>query len=290
MSVKIRKIDIDQYSGVYGEMEGANIYVSPLYLSALSSVRKIRLFSIEKENRPEAVFPILEKRRFFAKAALQPPFTQYFNILRRKAEMNEREALKQREKIVGAYCEYLKKEYLLFSIPMHPYMQDMRIFQWRGIRVRPNYTYQIEAGPEGLCSVSGKIARKAKGASYEKIAVVNDFTEIFKALKSAYGGREPISRNDYIKLMHELQERKMLDVYADENGTLVLLRDDSAKTVYEYNVTGRESGALLYNALSQDCYRGWTFDFQGANTKSISMYKAWFSPSLVAYFRISRLL
>jgi len=288
--VKTKEIDLAEFTSLYPLMKGGSVYVSGKYLQSLSSIKKIKLYKIEKGSAIKAIFPVNAGRKLFINSNLQPPFTQYFNILTADAANEEREKLNFNESILGAYCKFLKEKYPLFSIPLHPYFEDMRNFIWSGVKVKPLYTYTVKINKDEMDKVNPKIKRKA-GEMELKIKNADlNFKKMFEDIKKAYNGKQPVNENEYEIFMKELEQSDLLDVYESENGMLVLLKDFENKTIYEFNVFGRESGPMIYSAINFPKYNGWTFDFQGANTKSIAKYKSWFSPSLLKYFRISRFL
>jgi len=288
--VKIKEIDLTEFTALYPLMNGGSVYVSGKYLSALSSIKKIKVYKIEKDRAVKAIFPVNAGRKLFINSNLQPPFTQYFNILTEDAVKEEREKLNFNESILGAYCKYLKEKYPLFSIPLHPYFEDMRNFMWSGVNVKPLYTYTVKINKDEMEKVSSKIKRKAGESALKTKKTDINFKKMFEKIKKAYRGKQPINEKEYETFMQELDKQGLLDVYESESGMLVILKDVENETIYEFNVFGRESGPMIYSAINFPEYSGWTFDFQGANTKGIAKYKSWFSPSLLKYFRISRFI
>ncbi|MDY6788207.1 MAG: hypothetical protein SVK54_08815 [candidate division WOR-3 bacterium] len=284
--MKIVKIDRDTYSQKIKKMAGANIYISRHYLDALSSIRDIEQYGIEYKENIVAVFPVLRRRKLFIRYFTEPPFTQYFNIA-----MKERGGTLQRRmdyqcRLLNTYSDYLRKNFLIFSIPQHPYLQDIRGFKWHGVKLEIFYTYHFDITQDNLQQIDRRIRNKAS----EDYSMETDPGRVYPLIESAYGGDPPIKSDEFREFCSELLQKDLLRIYTTGKTVIGLLIDRQCRFVYQFFVGGRNSGILLRDLLREEMYADYTLDLQGANTQSIARYKALFNPQLKQYFKIKRFI
>ena len=286
MSMKIVKIDRDTYSQKIKSMAGANIYISRHYLDALSSIRDIEQYGIEYRGNIIAVFPVLRRRKLFIRYFTEPPFTQYFNIA-----MKERGGTLQRKmdyqcRLLKTYSDFLRKSFLIFSIPQHPYLKDIRGFKWHGVKLDILYTYHFDITQDNFKQIDRRIRNKES----EDYSMETDPARVYPLIENAYGGNPPIDSYEFREFCSELLQKDLLRIYTTGNTAIGLLIDRQCRFVYQFFVGGRDSGILLRDILKEEMYADYTLDLQGANTESIARYKALFNPQLKQYFKIKRFI
>lgn len=286
MSMKIVKIDRDLYSRTLKNMMGANIYISRDYLDALSSIRDIDQYGIEYRGNIAAVFPVLRRRKLFIRYFTEPPFTEYFNISMKERGGTLQKRMDYQCRLLHTYSGFLTKNFLIFSIPQHPYLKDIRGFKWHGVKFDILYTYHFDINRDNLQQIDRRIRNKES----EDYSLETDPARVYPLIENAYGGQPPINSDEFREFCSELLQRDLLRIYTTGKTVIGLLIDRQCRFIYQFIVAGRNSGILLRDLLREEQYADYTLDLQGANTQSIARYKALFNPQLKQYFKIKRFI
>ena len=284
--MQIQKIDLSEYREHYVNMKGKNIYVSPEYLKCLKEIREVGLYKIESEKEVAGIFPVLERKKIFVKYSPQPPFTQFFNLLINNRMRNERKEMDYLDRVISSYMAFLKKSFLLYLIPQHYYLTDLRPFIWDKAKVRILFTYLFRIEDNELKQIDRRIRNK-ESLNTKRIT---DYRSVFSGIYNAYKGKPPLKQLEFNKFISALNENQLIECFKNDNAQVCFLKDINNNIVYEFLIAGRDSGRLILDVFEQGFYKGMTFDFQGANTKRIAKYKALFNPELKQYFAISRFI
>ncbi len=284
----VNKISLKEYKKYFTEMDFKNIYVHPDYIDSLLKIYNIKLFAIEYKNDIKAIFPLLDKRKMFIKYSTQPAFTQFFNILIKCNKRSEQKRVHYFEKIITTYINFLRTHFHFFVLPQYYTFHDIREFIWNKVDVSIRYSYLFEINKENLQKIDRRIKNKEK--MYYNI-FKGDYGTIYDNLKRSYSNKNiPINKKNFIKLLFELHKKSLIDIFFSGKTFIVFLKDNERRTLYEYIVCGKNSGQLINSIFQSGIYDNCTFDFQGANTKSIAEYKALFNGELKHYFVIRRKL
>lgn len=277
MLMKIDKVDFNFYEKESFNYYGYNIFVSKKYLESFNFFKNISVHSISSNGKILALFPVNERKIFFKKIFLTPQFTQFFNLILKKNFKSEEEKFFTYSDIIHTYSNYLKKNYLYFSIPLSFDFFDVRFFIWNGIRTVPLYTYLLE---------NFKINKYFENdPSFSEIYDVEGLYENFQL---SYKGRMHIEKKNFIFLIKNLMEKKLLRIFSNSTAKIAILYDEHNKTAYTYIVSGKETASLIRQIHHNGFLDGYTLDLSGANTERIAKYKSKFKPELKIYFKIEK--
>ena len=283
LQTKTSRIDLEEYGRLFAGFDYGSVFVSKDYLSCLNEIKNIEVFAIYERDKPIAIFPLNVIKRGFVRIFLNPPFTPYFNLLFENLSDKEHKRFKYLEIIVKNYMNFLKRRFIYFSVSQSPDIKDVRHFIWNGASVSIKYTYILENTKESLDSVD----RMVKNKKIMEITEEYDFERKYRMLKEAYKNKPPISLKNYLIFMNSLKERRMIKSFSNKTASVTFLIDKAGKTVYAYNISGRDTGLLIYSVMKQNLLGDYPVDFLGANTRRISQYKSLFNPEIKSYFNIA---
>ena len=87
--------------------------------------------------------------------------------------------------------------------------------------------------------------------------------------------------------MKKPEKKSWIKSFSNKTASVTFLIDKAGKTVYAYNISGRDTGLLIYSVMKQNLLGDYPVDFLGANTRRISQYKSLFNPEIKSYFNIA---
>ena len=250
----------------------------------MNRIRNVKCFAIEENSNIKAVFPVIERMKYFIKYSPQPPFTPFFNIMTEKNKNSEQRQLDAYERVIHEYVRFLNAKYKAFLIPQHYDYNDMRPFIWNKTKYSVLYSYYFPINRDNLSGIDRRIRNRDAQEPIE----IQDLNKLFGTINDAYRGKPPIGESEFIALFTALQELHLIDIYENDESIVCLLKDGERKIIYEFVVGGQNSGVLIRDIFEADIYQDYIFDFQGANTRSIARYKALFNPLLKQYFCIRK--
>jgi len=275
--MKIDKVDFDFYEKESFNYYGYNIFVSKKYLESFNFFKNISFNSISSNGKILALFPVNERKIFFHKIFLTPQFTQFFNLIFKKNFKSEEEKFFTYRDIIYTYSNHLKKNYLYFSIPLSFDFFDMRFFIWNGIKTLPLYTYVLQ---------NFKTNRDFENDP--SFLEIYDVEGLFESFQLSYKGNMHIEKKNFIFLIKNLMEKKLLRIFSNSTAKIALLYDEQNKTAFTYIISGKETARLIEQIYSNGFLDGYTLDLSGANTERIAKYKSKLKPELKIYFKIEK--
>ncbi len=276
MLMKIDRIDFDFYEKNCGNFFGFNIFVSKNYLETFAGLKNIKIYSISSENGIEAFFPVNEKKTPLGKFFLTPQFTQFFNIILKSNPKDEKEKFFRYRDVISTYSNFLRKNFVYLSLPLHHDFDDVRFFKWNRLKAIPFYTYLVE---------SFKEKENSKGEDFK---IVNDSKKLFESYKESYKGKLPIGEKDFIFIVDSLKEKGILKIFSNSKANVAVLYDDFNKVSYLYIITGKDTYFLIEQIFKEGHFKGYTVDLMGANTERIAKYKSKFKGELKLYFKLEK--
>lgn len=274
MLMKIDRTDFDFYEKHCEKFFGFNVFVSRKYLETFREIKDIKIYSISSENGIEAFFPVNEKKLFFGKFFLTPPFTQFFNIIMKNYAFEEKKKFYRLRDVILAYSNFLKKNFAYFSLPLHYDFYDIRIFKWNGINIIPCYTYVVDN------------FKTKNNISCEELKLTSDTQKLYQDYKNSYTAKRPIDRKYFIHIIDSLREKGLLKIFTNSKSSIAVLYDDMNKVAYLYVITGKDTIDLLNQIYNAGYFKGYKIDLVGANTERIAKYKSKLDPCLKLYFKL----
>ncbi|HCP16608.1 MAG: hypothetical protein QME48_01555 [bacterium] len=276
MLMKVDRVDFNFYETECKNFFGYNVFVSKDYLETFSGLKNIKIFSISSEDGIEAFFPVNEKKTPFGKFFLTPQFTQYFNIILKSYPKDEKGKFYRYRDVISTYSNFLKKNYVYFSLPLHYAFEDVRFFRWNGLKTEPFYTYIVESFKE------------RESSKIEDLKIDNDAKKLFRGYKESYKGKLPISEKDFIYIVESLKEKGILKIFSNSKAEIAVLFDDFNKVSYLYIITGKDTYFLIEQIFQEGYFKGYSVDLLGANTERIAKYKSKLKGVLKLYFKVGK--
>lgn len=250
------------------------------------------------------------RRRLKLFNLMVPPYASPFYglVIEEKETKQSGKTENYRRAVFSSLLLFLEEHYQQGVFTLHPDIQDVRSFIWNKNRVEVLYTYRSRLpDPEDLFSqflpALRRQIKKGENLTYEILEpeTAEEISDVYDLILSSYtrqGHLFRFSREQLITFCHHPFIRELLKCYVIRwegklVSSLVILMDGStayywlAGGNHQYFKTGLNQ-VLLWQVFKRLIASGceW-FDFVGANTPSISGYKAGFNFELVPYYRIS---
>lgn len=243
-----------------------------------------------------------EKKGPFTRVIV-PPFTPYTSLL--TAAPFTDAMVHSNKNGFTALLDQLTQRYDNLRFHLHPSITDARLFQWCQWKASPLFTYRIELAliDETLSSWSESARRSFRkhNADYQFAETSDQMTEVVSLCGQSYsrnGRSSPASSrqtNQLIERLHEDHQIRTFTVKRESEqqasgGVIVLHSDREAYYWVAGSIPGPAMTVLLGNLLPLLKADGFeTFDFVGANTRSIAEFKRRFGPVLIPYYAITRM-
>jgi len=247
---------------------------------------------------------LFHKRKFGLNIMTRIPLTPYSGILFfQPSDQKYQKVITEQKEIAELILHELERRFQFVQLSFHPSVQDVRVLQWRGWHLNPQFTHinkidDIEKLWEGL---SSSVRRKIHRAEEKNFSVVEKDTPslLLTLQEESYrrNGLKPILPHSiFDQYCNALLKNKMLRIYSifDSKGNVhseraVVLWKNCA---YDW-IAGTDPRLLEENTthllvweimkrLSAEGYT--TFDFLGANTPYIVDFKQSFGGELKNYY------
>ncbi|MBN1619759.1 GNAT family N-acetyltransferase [candidate division WOR-3 bacterium] len=188
-------------------------------------------------------------------------------------------------------------------ILVSPEIPDVRPFIWNGFKAETLYTYIAEPGWQAdyIEREELKQIRKAEGADQriEEDCDIDLLSNMVFNSYSRHGKKPPYDRTYLTEMMRKALELKImgLKIACSSNGTPSAFRASlrGRTTGYDWLAGSTETGLslgmnslLLKRLIMEETASGRIFDLCGANTESVSFFKAGFGLKLLRYSKLTR--
>ena len=269
------------------------------YLETIASHSRAAVdqITIEDERGVTAAARLAVHRRLGFSLSPILPLTA-FSAIRLRDDLKEVE-VHERTSVLEDLLRAIERRFCAASIHLPPAVQDMRIFSWRGWKVRPLYTYRIALNetepPLAAWSESARRTARQEAPEFE-IVETNPETQARLVVESysRSGRKPPLGAERIASAVRSLIEDGAARTLGASNketqeidASIAILRH--RREAYYWLAGGRPGAAmtvLLANVLPDLASSGIElFDFVGANTASIAEFKRKFGGQLTTYFR-----
>lgn len=248
------------------------------------------------------------KWKFF-KLMVPPYASPFFGLVIEERETKQSgRAENHRREVFSSIVSFLEEHFHLGFFTLHPDMRDVRSFIWNKNKVEVLYTYrsrlpdQADLFTQFLPALRRQI-KKGENLPYEILEPDNadEISDLYELILKSYarqGHEFRFSKEQFVSFCHDPFIRELLKCYVIRwegklVSSLVILIDGTtayywlAGGNHDYFKTGLNQ-VLLWQVFQRLITSGCqTFDFVGANTPSISVYKSGYNFELVPYYRIS---
>jgi len=310
----IQENEYDNWNDFVDESEYGTIFHKTYWSRALfrlDSAIKLSIIGCYKQDLLVGGIIFGWKKKFRRIPIIIPPYASCFYgiIIKERDTSYILKSERYRYAILNELLDFVEKEFQLISTALPPEFKDIRIFNWRRYTTRVLYTYRgnIESPEKIVATFQPDVRRqinKGKKYDYELRQTLDDkhLESIFLLLEKSYSRQKhklQFNKKQFTSLIKNPDLNKNVRAYSiwlDNNPVAALIIIIDGFTAY-YWLAGSDQNYfstglnqlllwLVINALSKE---GITiFDFVGANTLTISNYKASFNFELVPYYQISK--
>jgi hypothetical protein len=283
------------------------IYSSYDYISVMAG--DWHAVVISSGNTIHAVLPFGQRRKAGITYCLQPIFAHYWGVMFRPIEGNIARTYEQRKHWLKLLIDALPKEIQLFSYNFSPQFDYPLPFFWKGYKLTPRYTCQIDLSRteevlwSNLAENNRRDVRKAQkaGITIEEACEPETVIRIFRNAKEA--DINPIANQDYEALkkvvahFNTLGQSHTLIAKSDQGEPIagIIFFRWGKMTVYFFGSTEpahKASGAMsliIWEAMRRAQAAGSTiFDFEGSMIEPVERFFRGFGAIPIPYLNISR--
>ncbi len=299
----------DSEIGIWDEFlsnsQNASLFNSVMWSDILLEMFGLerRVISVTDNGSIIAGLIIHYKKKQGLKVITRSPFTLYSGIIS-SLPLNEK-----KQKLTEHTIEFsdmiiknIMREFKFVDINSTLSADDMRSFIWNGWLVTPQYTYILELGDKERIwnNFSSSLRRKIRHCEEENFLVIPETDPErlldFQIESYSRSGLKPLmSKTDFIKLIDLARKKNICRLYSVSSKDKIhsmraaltwknKVYDWIAGTATEH-LTSNATHFLVFDILKKFSDEGYsTFDFLGANTKTIADFKRSFGGDLCPYY------
>ena len=296
------------------ECEQGTIFNKTYWLKNILSYKNIKLRILAGFDNNDKIitgFAFGYKLKFgIFKIIEPPPITPYNSILIKERNSKNRSKNESYNfKIANEFIQFLNKKFHYIKITLSPEYFDIRPFIWNNYKERVLFTYSSELVKvtsifENFDSDIKRRIKKAQQLPYniktdETENNINAFYQLQKLSFNKQVHAFKLSKDQFLNFMQILffeKKGKIYTVYLENTpvASCVLIFDKSnayywlAGSDPKHLNTGLNQ--LLFQEMLVDLSKNEikTFDFLGANTKTIAKYKSTYNFKLAPYYSVDK--
>jgi lipid II:glycine glycyltransferase (peptidoglycan interpeptide bridge formation enzyme) len=251
-------------------------------------------------------FVLCRQKQFGISYYRNPLFMSTINLFVENKAKNKAKLLSEHKKVVKAISDFFDKlPYQILSVYFPERFIDMQHFFWKGYKVVPNYTYQIDLSQSmedirlAYATERRNDLKKAKKDGIE-VRLSRDLSEVSAMVRHTFNRKE----KDFDRALVE----KILHGFADEQNSFAFVsyKDNlplaAAFCIYDrkkvYYLLGgydnsnkhQGAGALAVDAAIEHSKNLGikVFDFEGSMLPEVERYFRGFGGDLVPYFSVNK--
>jgi len=293
----------------YGTIFHTSTWLLPLF-GQLNARLKILLCRNKNNDILGGIAYAEEKKLGLFHFILQPVITPYHGIiLKERNTTNNKKLENQRFKVAEKINDYLSSAYQYITYTFKPGYLDVRPFTWEGFNVRVLYTYKahIAESEKVTESFDSDIRRRIKKAKQKDYFISKGFDkskikEFFQLQELTYKRQRhefPFNLSQFIAFLNSLGSRivDIYTIYSDSKPVFSQIIIKEETVAYYWLAAGKPDfystglNQLLFEYMINDLSnQGFEhFDFIGANTGTISKYKATYNFPLTPYYSVKKI-
>ena len=319
MSVEVRIAEGEElnWDSLIASSPFGTIFHTLRWLRIAEKYTKSKLYPLigVKGDNIVGVFPVFYKKKGMLRAILSPPPRTGIPYMGPVLSDYERLKQEKRESLLYDFVrgvdsfihEHFKPHYIYIKMP--PGLNDCRPFKWSGYHANPVYSYLLDISI-GLSDIEASFSIQARRnikqamkkeelkfeeGSEEELEILYDM--LFERYKEQ-NRKIPISKGYLMDLFNEYAPENMkIFVIRNQNGEIV---SGGVKLCYKDRIMdwiGQPKTAVrTSNDFLHWCVIRWGvehnlryYEILGANTPTISKFKAKFNPSLELYFEMKKM-
>jgi len=251
-------------------------------------------------------FVLFKQKRSMTKFYRNPPFMSTINLFFENKAQNKAKRLSENKKYMKAMAAFLDNlSYGVLSVYLPEKYIDMQHFFWKGFKVVPNYTYQIDLAQdmeiiEKNYSTERRNDIKKAAKDGVEVKLIKDLTVVKEMVSHTFNRKE----KDYDQALVD----KILDSFADENNSFAFVSCQNGKALaasfcvydkqkvyyllggYDNKYKHQGAGAMAVDAAIKHSKEIGIkiFDFEGSMLPEVEKYFRGFGGDLVPYYSINK--
>lgn len=304
----LNKDEYERWDSIVEALPSASIFDESKWLTAVADVMgcDIRIAGVFEKDRLIGGVTLNISNKFGMQTATGIPLTPTNSCIIKPLEtIFTSKATNYLLKITDAIGRFLQSNYDYAVVANHPFISDIRSFNWLGWRTQVLYTYHVDlakADFSALPKERRKLIRKAENSGVI-IERFDDFSVAHNLLAKTFrkkGVSLPLSSWQLSQICLRCADNVVLFVAKTHDGKVVacsiLIVDfkrrvaNSILSGFDYAYQDTEATSLIkWKCIEYFKSNGFVIlDLVGAENKSIANFKAEFGGDLVPYYQISK--
>ncbi|MCR4321733.1 MAG: GNAT family N-acetyltransferase [Candidatus Brocadiaceae bacterium] len=304
----LNKGEYERWDSIVAALPSASIFDESKWLAAVADVMgcDIRIAGVFEKDRLIGGVPLNISNKFGMPTATGSPLTPTNScIAEPSGTIYASRATNYLLKITDAVGRFLQSNYDYAVVTNHPFISDIRSFNWLGWSTQVLYTYHIDLAKADFSALTPKIRKIIRKA--EKSGVIiersDDFSVAHDLLAMTFrrkGVSLPLSSWPLSQICLRCADNAVLFVAKTHDGKAIAFNiwivDFKRRVAYalfsgfDYAYQDTEATSLRkWRCIEYFKSNGFAIlDLVGAENKSIADFKAGFEGDLVPYYQVSK--
>ena len=304
----LNKDEYEPWDSLVAALPSASIFDESKWLDAVADVMgcDIRILGVFENDRLIGGASLNISNKFGMPTATGIPLTPTNSCIIEPFEtIFSSKATNYLLKITDAIGRFLQSNYDYAVVTNHPFIRDIRSFNWLGWSTQALYTYHVDLAKADLAALTPKVRRLIRKA--EKSGVIiersGDFSAAHDLLAKTFRRKDvspPLSSWQLSQICLRCADNIVQFVAKTHDAKAIacalLIVDFKRKVAYslftgfDYAYQDTEATSLLHwRSIEYFKSNGFAIlDLVGAENKSIANFKAGFGGDLVPYYQVSK--
>lgn len=304
----LNKDEYERWDSLVAALPSASIFDESKWLTAVADVMgcDIRIVGVFENDRLIGGAPLNISKRFGMLTATGIPLTPTNSCIIEPLEtIFSSKATSHLLKITDAIGRFLQSNYDYAVVANHPFISDIRSFNWLGWRTQVLYTYRVDLAKADFSAIVSEIRRLIRKAEKSGVIIerVYDFSIAHDLLAKTFrrkGVSLPLSSWQLSQICLRCADNVALFVAKTHDGKAIaceiLIMDFKRRVAnalfagFDYAYQDTEATSLIqWKCIEYFKSNGFAIlDLGGAENKSIANFKAHSEGDLVPYYQVSK--
>lgn len=304
----LNKDEYERWDSIVAALPSASIFDGSKWLAAVADVMgcDIRIAGVFEKDRLIGGVPLNISNKFGMQTATGTPLTPTNScIAEPSGTIYSSRATNYMLKITDAVGRFLQSNYDYAIVTNHPFISDIRSFNWLGWSTQVLYTYHVDLAKADFSALTPKIRKLIRKAENSGVIIErsDDFSAAHDLLAKTFrrkGVSLPLSSWQLSQICLRCADNVVLFVAKTHDGKTiacsVLIVDFKRRVAYsllsgfDYAYQNTEATSLIqWKDIEYFKSNGFAIlDLVGAENKSVADFKAGFEGDLVSYYQVSK--
>lgn len=304
----LNKEEYERWDSLVAALPSASIFDESKWLAAVADVMgcDIRIAGVFEKDRLIGGAPLNISNKFGMPTATGIPLTPTNScIAEPSGTIYSSRATNYLLKITDAVGRFLQSNYDYAVITNHPFISDIRSFNWLGWSTQVIYTYHVDLAKADFSALTPKIRKIIRKAENSGVIIErsDDFSVAHDLLAKTFrrkGVSLPLSSWQLSQICLRCADNVVLFVAKTHDGKAIAFNiwivDFKRRVAYalfsgfDYAYQDTEATSLRkWKCIEYFKSNGFAIlDLVGAENKSIANFKASFEGDLVPYYQVSK--